>query len=360
MMSPRDLVAAISAMPLPGTVRILNLSSDHEKTINLIGLRRALPQGVRLLAGPGSAACACPQDDLFQAIQLARRHDLTLYALPALYDTVINAPKPGPRSLREAAADGADVRVASAPMEAVMAARDRPDREVVLFLAGFETLLGPLAGMVLEGLPPNLSLLLCGRRVDALLEDSVAREGPWFEAMLLPGNRCAVTGTRDWEGVSARLHLPAVVTGYTLAGLLGAVHAVLSQTVEGAARVDNLYRALVRPDGNPMLRDAMERVFELADGGWRGLGRFASSAYRLRQAYASQDADQRYPSYRGEMDSSPGDLPADCDCAAVLLGRKEPDECRHYQLGCRIATPHGPCMSSPEGVCHQRSLGMVA
>jgi hydrogenase expression/formation protein HypD len=360
MKSPRDLVAAISAMPLPGTVRILNLSSDHERTINLFGLRRVLPNRVRLLAGPGSAACVCPQEDIYQAIQLARHHDLTLYAPPALFDTVLNAPVSGPRSLREASLDGADIQLAGAPVEAVMAARDRPEREVVLFLAGFEALLGPLAGMILEGLPPNLSLLLCGRRVDPLLEDSVARAGPWFEAVLLPGNRCAVTGTRSWEGISARLQLPAVVAGYTLAGLLGAVHALLSQAVEGKARVDNLYRALVRPDGNPMVRDAMERVFEIGEGGWRGLGRFSGSAYRLRQAYAGLDADERYPSYRGELDTSSGDLPDDCDCAAVLLGRREPHQCRHYQLDCRIATPHGPCMSSPEGVCHQRSLGLVA
>ncbi len=359
MRSPRDLVAAIAGTSLPGTVRILNLSSDHERTINLFGLRRALPERVRLLSGPGSAACVCPQADLYQAIQLARRHGLVVYAMAGLFDTVLNSPMPGPRSLREAAAAGAEVHLASAPVEAVVAAREAPDREVVLFLAGFEALLAPLAGMILEGLPPNLSLLLCGRRVDPLLETSVVQRGPWFDALILPGNRCAVTGTRGWDEVSTRLHLPAAVAGYTLAGLLGAVHALLGQLAEGAARVDNLYRALVRPDGNPMARDAMERVFELAEGGWRGLGRVAASAYRLRQAYGGLDADQRYPSYRGEFDRSAGDLPDECDCAEVLLGRKEPHECRHYQVGCRIATPQGPCMSSPEGVCHMRSLGLA-
>lgn len=360
MKSPRDLVAAISAMPLPGTVRILNLSSDHERTINLFGLRRILPEQVRLLSGPGSAACVCPQADLYQAIRLVQHHDIDLYTPQSLFDTVMNSPVSGPRSLRQAAAAGAAVHVANAPVEAVVGARDRPEREAVLFIAGFETLLAPLAGMILEGLPPNLSLLLCGRRVDSLLETRVQQQGAWFEALLLPGNRCAVTGTRSWEGISDRLKVPAVIAGYTVAGLLGAVHAVLSQAVEGEVRVDNLFRAMVRPEGNPMARDAMERVFELGEGGWRGLGRYAASAYRLRQAYAGLDADQRYPSYRGEMDRSAGELPDDCDCAEVLLGRKEPYECRHYQVGCRIATPHGPCMSSPEGVCHQRSLGLVA
>ena len=360
MKSPRELVAAIADMPLSGTVRILNISADHERTINLFRLRRALPDQVRLLSGPGSAACVCPQADLYQAIQLALRHDLALYVLPGLFDTVLNSPNPGPRSLREAAAAGADVHLAGAPVEAVVAAREMPEREFVLFLAGFEAMLAPLAGMILEGLPPNLSLLLCGRRIDPLLESCVLRQGPWFDALILPGNRCAVTGTRDWEAVSARLHLPAAVAGYTLAGLLGAVHSVLGQVVEGVARVDNLYRAMVRPDGNAMARDAMQRVFELGEGGWRGLGRFPASAFRLRQAYSALDADRRYPSYREGLDTSAGDLPDDCDCADVLLGRKEPCECRHFQVGCRIATPHGPCMSNPEGVCHQRSLGLAA
>ena len=64
------------------------------------------------------------------------------------------------RSLSDAQRLAPMCAVASAPIQAVMMARAEPEREMVYFVAGFETLLAPLAGMVLEGLLDNLSILL--------------------------------------------------------------------------------------------------------------------------------------------------------------------------------------------------------
>ena len=193
--SPRALLAAIEALPLPGPVRILNLCGDQERVIALSGMRRALPEQVRLLSGPGCAASICPAAELYQAIRLTERHPVTLLVADNMLRLPLGGYVEGPRSLLEARNGGADVRLISAPVEAVLIAQAEPQREMVLFAAGFETLLAPLAGMVLEGLPDNLSLLLCGRRVEPLFEHALVRTDPGFDALLLPGNRCAVTGT---------------------------------------------------------------------------------------------------------------------------------------------------------------------
>ena len=78
MSTPRELLAAIEALSLPGPIRILNLSGDQERVISLSGMRRALPDRIGLLSGPGCAASICPAADLYQAIQLSERHPLTL------------------------------------------------------------------------------------------------------------------------------------------------------------------------------------------------------------------------------------------------------------------------------------------
>ena len=355
MNTPRGLLEAIEALPLSGPVRILNLCGDQERVISLAGMRRALPQQVRLLSGPGCAASICPEADLYQAIQLARREALTLLVLDNMLQLPLGRQVFGPRTLREARSKGADVRLVSAPVEAVLTAQAEPRREMVFFAAGFEDLLAPFAGMVLDGLPENLSVLLCGRRAEPLLEHILDCDNPGFEALLLPGNRCAVTGMAAWDNLARRFHVPAAVAGYTSTSILTAIHEVLRQHCMGEARVENCYQAMVRPEGDAMSLDRLYRVFDVVDGVWRGVGRVQESAFRLRYAYDVVNADGRHPDYRGELHPDENKMPDGCECAAVLLGRQEPADCSQFSVGCSIAAPYGPCMASEDGTCYLRS-----
>ncbi|MDE2328433.1 MAG: hydrogenase formation protein HypD, partial [Rhodospirillales bacterium] len=47
-----------------------------------------------------------------------------------------------------------------------------------------------------------------------------------------------------------------------------------------------------------------------------------------------------------------GEMPPGCDCASVVLGRRQPDQCRLYGRACTPRHPIGPCMVSDEGACH--------
>lgn len=349
--SVRDILAEIAALPLRDDVRILNLCGDQERVISLSEMRHLLPSRVHLLAGPGCAASVCPEVDVFQAIRLATGHPVTLLVAETLLRQPLSRLPMGPRSLRQAHLDGADVRAVAAPLQALMAADAEPDRQMVYFVAGFETLLAPLAGMILEGLPPNLSVLLCGRRAEPLIESLLTTPGSLIDGLILPGNRCALTGTDDWSRLSAQCRTPAAVAGYTVSSILAAVLAVLQQRIAGVARVDNCYRSIARPEGNAIARDSMFRVFELAEGGWRGLGNIGGSAFRLRRAYDSVNADTRFPDYRGELQADPGHMPDGCQCQEVLLGRMPPTECRQFAVGCTPTSPYGPCMASEDGYC---------
>ncbi|MEW8272221.1 MAG: hypothetical protein AB2718_18230 [Candidatus Thiodiazotropha taylori] len=44
-------------------------------------------------------------------------------------------------------------------------------------------------------------------------------------------------------------------------------------------------------------------------------------------------------------------MPAGCDCAQVVLGKKYPNQCKLYGTACLPRSPVGPCMVSDEGAC---------
>ncbi len=360
MSTPRHLLKLLSAMPLERSVRILNLSGDHERVITQAGLRQLLPAQVSLLAGPGCAASICPASDVYQAIQLAQRHPVSLVVDESLMRLPIGASMPGVRSLNEAQAAGADIRVASAPIEAVMIAKAEPAREVVLFLAGFETLLAPLAGMIVDSLPENLSLLICGRRAEPVIERVLNDPEPGFDALLLPGNRSSLTGTAGWAELVGRYRIPAAITGYTAASVLTSIHAVMRQLVDGEAVLENCYQSVVKDEGNPLARDRMDRVFEVTDANWRGVGVVPRSGYRLRNAYGTVDAWVKFPDYRSELGTESTEMPKGCECAAVIRGLKLPADCWQYKGSCSPEDPHGPCMAALDGTCHVHRMARWA
>ena len=361
MNNAREALAAIAALPLRREYRVLNLDGDQERVISLSDMRRMLPPQVHLLSGPGCAATTCPEADIYQAIRLVTGHPVTLLVADNLKRLPLNRVTNGPRTLQQAQLNGADVRSVSVPVEAVLAAEAERERQMIYFVPGFETLLAPLAGAIIDGLPPNLSVLLCGRRVEPLVEQHLFDTATGADALILPGHRCALTGTEEWHRLSADHQRPAAVAGYTVTSILSAIHAVLDQHCTGTVRVDNCYRPLVRAEGNALARDQLFRVFELVEGAWRGVGRVGGSAFQLRRAYDPVNADRRFPDYRGELVAQVDDMPEGCDCAAVMLGRLRPTDCGQFSVRCTPTTPYGPCMASEDGYCFlQRNSRNVA
>ena len=171
----------IRRLKLPDRVRIMNVCGGHERSISHAGLRSVLPPNIELVPGPGCPVCICPEEDVYEAIQLALHEDLTLVAFGDMLRVPVNAPKREPRSLEQARAAGADVRPVATPMEAAELARQHPDRRVVFFAAGFETTTAPVASMLAEGAPENLLILLSGRltwpAVAMLLDSGVPEIG---------------------------------------------------------------------------------------------------------------------------------------------------------------------------------------
>jgi len=347
----RQLLDAIRGMDLPRKIKIMNVCGGHERSISHAGLRGVLPPQVELIPGPGCPVCICPEEDVYEAIQLALNEPLTLVAFGDMLRVPVNVPRSEPRSLEQAKAAGADIRPIATPMEAVRIACEQPDRQVVFFAAGFETTIAPVAAMMAEGVPDNLLVLLSGRLTwpaVALLLDSGE---PGFDALIAPGHVATVMGPEEWEFVVSRHGMPAAVAGFESESLLAAMYSVLRQIQDGEPRLENCYTSAVRPGGNPMARALLARTMDVVDANWRGIGSIAGSGFSLTQEYREHDARLRLPSYHDEARKRVGEMPPGCDCASVVLGKIYPNQCRLYGKACVPRSPIGPCMVSDEGAC---------
>jgi len=351
MPTARDWLDKIRALPLTGPVRLMNVCGGHERSITMSGLRGALPREVELIPGPGCPVCVCPEEDVYQAIQLALHEKIILVAFGDMLRVPVNAPRKDPRSLEQAKAAGADIRPIASPTEAVAIARANPSLPVVFFAAGFETTTAPVAGMLAAGVPDNLFVLLSGRLTwpaVALLLDSGT---PGFDALIAPGHVATIMGPEEWQFVVERHHIPAAVAGFSPESLLAAFYSVLRQKLEGRLFLDNCYTTVAQPGGNPTARCQLTEVMEVTDAAWRGIGIIPASGFCLRPAYAQHDARLRFPSYDEAARKRRGEMPPGCDCARVVLGKIYPNECILYGRACTPRHPIGPCMVSDEGAC---------
>ena len=344
-------LARIHALPLERRVRLMNVCGGHERSITMAGLRGALPDSIELIPGPGCPVCICPEEDIYQAMQLALNEPITLVAFGDMLRVPVNVPKSEPRSLDQAHAAGADIRPIASPMEALQIALQNPQREVVFFAAGFETTTAPVASLLVQGIPDNLSILLSGRltwpAVSMLLDSGT----PGFDALVAPGHVATVMGPEEWQFVIDQHQIPAAVAGFTAESLLAATYSVLRQWLDQRRFLDNCYPELVRPGGNPSAREHLNQAMRVVDANWRGIGIIPASGYALSPAYQDWDARQRFPDYDRPERKRAGEMPPGCDCAQVVLGKKYPNQCRLYGEACTPRHPIGPCMVSDEGAC---------
>ncbi len=341
----------IRALDLPRPLKVMNVCGGHERSISMAGLRKALPAQIELVPGPGCPVCVCPEEAVYQAIGLALEEKVILVAFGDMLRVPVNVPKGEIRSLDEARAAGAEIIPIASPREAVRIARSHPDRKIVFFAAGFETTTAPVAAMMNEGVPQNLSLLLAGRRTWPAVAMLLQSSKPGFDALVAPGHVATVMGPEEWAFLPEQHGIPSAVAGFTTESLVAALYSVLRQLIEGKCFLDNCYPELVRPGGNRAAQRQIDAALAVVDANWRGIGTIPASGYALRPEFSAHDASLLYPTFADASRKRAGEMPPGCDCARVVLGRIYPDQCALYGRACTPRTPIGPCMVSDEGAC---------
>ncbi len=351
MHSAQFWLQKIRELPLPDKVRLMNVCGGHERSISMAGLRKALPEQIELIPGPGCPVCVCPEQDIYHAIHLALNEGVTLVSFGDMLRVPVNVSKNAVRSLEQAKAAGADVRPIASPLEAIKIAQTEPGTTVVFFAAGFETTSAPVAGMMAQGMPDNLLLLMSGRLTWPAVAMLLESEQPGFDALIAPGHVSTVMGPEEWQFVVDKHHIPAAIAGFTPESLLAATYSVLRQLIENRPFLDNCYSEVVKSHGNQKAQALLNATLDIVDAPWRGIGVIPKSGYELKPQYDKHNARLRFADAASQARTHIGEMPPGCDCARVVLGKIKPLDCRIYGSPCTPRTPVGPCMVSDEGAC---------
>ncbi len=322
----------------------MEVCGTHTMAIARYGLRQLLPDGVRLVSGPGCPVCVTAIGDLDRLVALGRRPEVTLVT----FGDLMRVPASRTTLSRERAA-GADVRVVYSPRDAVELAAAEAERQVVFAGIGFETTAPTVAAAIIDaqqrGLA-NFSVLSLHKTMPLPLRILMELGETAIDGFILPGHVSVITGTACYEFLADEFGVGGVVAGFEPDDVLEGLLMLLRQE---QPRIEIGYRRAVRPEGNPVARALMERVFEPCDADWRGLGVIPGSGLALRGEYAQFDAAARFAIETGEPDEPKG-----CACGEVLRGVIDPAACPLFGVRCTPEDPVGACMVSSEGSCAAR------
>ena len=339
----RALAAEIAVVTTRPWV-LMEICGGQTHTIMRYGLDELLPSTIELVHGPGCPVCVTPLETIDKAIALALRPDVMLIS----YGDMLRVPGSSSDLLR-AKAQGADVRVAYSPVEALKIAQANPERKIVFLAIGFETT-APANAMAAwqakrDGLS-NFSMLVSHVLVPPAIRALLATPENRVQGFIAPGHVCTVMGYREYESLVRDFAIPMVVGGFEPVDLLEAILMLVKQLESNEARAENQYVRSVSYQGNLPAQQILREVFEIADQKWRGIGTIPRSGLKLRPEYAAYDANEIF-----DLKLVTADEPAECISAQVLQGLKKPTDCPAFAIRCTPENPLGAPMVSAEGAC---------
>ena len=327
-----------------GTIRLMEVCGTHTVAIFRQGIRELLPEGIKLLSGPGCPVCVTAIRDVDKAVAISRWGGVIL----TTFGDMMRVPG-SEKSLFNAKAEGADIRIVYSPLDALRIAEENRNRKVVFFATGFETTSPSVAGTIMEAerkgignfyvypvhktVPPALK---------ALLDSGEVR----VDGFILPGHVSTVIGSVPYDFIAKEYSKPSVITGFDAGDILTGVMMLMEQISSRRSEVEIQYTRVVKREGNSKAIAVLEEFFEAEDAEWRGIGTIPGSGLRLKEKYRHRDIRTVFD----PVVSSGGEPPA-CSCGEVLKGIKIPSDCKLFGKVCTPDKPVGACMVSSEGSC---------
>lgn len=328
-------------------VNLMEVCGTHTMAISSSGIRKAVDQRLRLVSGPGCPVCVTSEEEIDGAVLLAGVDNLTILTFGDMMRV------PGScGSLLDAKARGADVRVVYSPLDGLKMAAAEPEREFVFLGVGFETTAPTLAATVIvaekKGIE-NFLVVPMFKLIPPALEHIASSQQINIDGFILPGHVSTIIGSKPYQFLVKRYHLPCCITGFEAVDVLSGIYILLNQ-IENGPEVAIQYQRSVRPEGNLRAQRLMEKVFRRVDAKWRGIGVIRNSGLEFRQGFERFDARQRFEEKFKGFKKKPGGKKG-CRCGEVMLGLIIPTDCLFFARSCTPERPFGPCMVSSEGAC---------
>lgn len=339
-MNTADLVAALQGYEGP-PLTFMEVCGTHTAAISESGIPSLLPEGIRLISGPGCPVCVTVSAYIDRLIELATAPNTCVVTFGDLLRV-----KGSHGDLRSAI--GARVQMVYTPFQAIDLAQRDPETTFVFAAVGFETT-APIYALLAEEIVrreiKNLKLLTALKTMPAAIRTLTEGDTP-IDGFIAPGHVATITGSGLFESLARELQKPFAVAGFTPSSLLAAI-LWLTRSV-GSGECANFYPSAVTSLGNVEAMERVDRYFAPSDAAWRGLGVIPDSGLCLREEYAHLDA--------GSRELAQDKLPAGCHCGQVIAGAIAPCDCPLFGKICTPETPVGACMVSMEGACYHHYI----
>jgi hydrogenase expression/formation protein HypD len=324
--------------------KVMEICGGQTHAIVRFGLDAMLPDQVTMIHGPGCPVCVTPIEMIDRALEIASRGDVIFCS----FGDMLRVPG-SKKDLLTVKSMGGDVRVVYSPMDAVQVAQQHPEKQVVFFAIGFETTAPANAMAVLQaerlGLD-NFSVLVSHVLVPPAMRAVLGSPRNLVDGFLAAGHVCAVMGIEEYQPIVQQYRVPVVVTGFEPLDIMQGIYRCLKQLESGRAELENQYARVVRPEGNPVARAQLRKVFVTVARKWRGIGEIPDSGWMLNDSYARFCAERRFA-----VQHVVAEEPVECIAGAVLQGHSKPHDCRAFGVRCTPEQPLGAPMVSAEGAC---------
>jgi hydrogenase expression/formation protein HypD len=308
------------------------------------GIDQLLPPGIELIHGPGCPVCVTPLEMIDKALAIAAKPGMIFCS----FGDMLRVPGSG-KDLFRIKSEGGDVRIVYSPLDAVKIARENPTRQVVFFGIGFETT-APANAMAVhlaaQEKLANFSVLISHVLVPPAMEAIMSSPINRVQAFLAAGHVCSVMGYWEYPPLAERFKVPVVITGFEPLDVLEGIRRAVIQLEAGRYEVENAYGRVVNFAGNKPAQEMLERIFEVTDRVWRGIGMILKSGWRLRPEYRDFDAEYKFEVH--DIKTQESSL---CRAGEVLQGAIKPTECSAFGKACTPRSPLGATMVSNEGAC---------
>ncbi|MBP3915448.1 hydrogenase formation protein HypD [Clostridium sp.] len=325
-------------------VSIMEVCGTHTNVILKSGLKDILTNNINLINGPGCPVCVTPQGYVDTAIELSKRNDVIITTFGDLIRV------PGSQSnLAKEKAKGRDIRVVYSPLDSIKIAKENSDKEVVFLSIGFETT-APIIALSIkiakdQGIK-NYSILNSLKTMPEAMKALVLNPDVNIDAFLCPGNVATIIGEKPFVEISNKYKIPMVISGFEVNDILASIYMLIEMRERNEYGLVNLYSRLVKEDGNKEANKLLNSIFTSTESTWRGLGKVNNAGLELKDEYRNFDV-----LFKFRMSMKENCVNNGCSCGDVLIGIKEPTECKLFGSVCTPLNPIGACMVSEEGAC---------
>lgn len=331
------------AKKIKKNLAFMEVCGTHTVAIFRYGIRKVLPKNIRVISGPGCPVCVTAQRDIDKAVAFSRQRETIITTFGDMLKV------PGTESsLQEEKAKGRDIRVVYSVLDSLSIARLNKNKRVVHIAIGFETTAPTVAAAIIRAEAEKLNnfyILSAHKIIPPALAKLVASGKSRISGFLLPGHVSTIIGSAPYKFLAEKFKTPCVIAGFEVIDILQAIGMLLDQIENNSPEVQIQYTRCVHSRGNITAQKMMNKIYQVYNASWRGLGMIKKSGLRLKKKYAGFDASKQFHI------KLPEEKKTNCRCGDVLQGIITPRECPLFRRKCTPRLPIGPCMVSSEGAC---------